>query len=172
MASKLDQLREMTIVVADTGDVDAVRRLKPQDCTTNPSIVLKAVGSDYFRDTVSAAVGKGGDAPDIAERLTVAVGAELAGIVPGRVSTEVDARLSFDTRASVAKAHRLIDAYAARAPLSVWYAKIAGNTGMQMDLEPALELERHLTASLFTTRDRSEGMSAFMEKREAEFKGR
>ncbi|CAM4325365.1 transaldolase [Palleronia rufa] len=114
MASKLDQLREMTIVVADTGDVDAVRRLKPQDCTTNPSIVLKAVGSDYFKDTVSAAVGKGGDAPDIAERLTVAVGAELAGIVPGRVSTEVDARLSFDTRASVAKAHRLIDAYAAR----------------------------------------------------------
>jgi enoyl-CoA hydratase/carnithine racemase len=65
-----------------------------------------------------------------------------------------------------------IDAYAARAPLSVWYAKIAVNTGMQMDLEPALELERHLTASLFTTQDRSEGMSAFLEKREAEFKGR
>ncbi len=65
-----------------------------------------------------------------------------------------------------------VDAYAARAPLSVWYAKVAVNTGMEMDLEPALELERHLTASLFTTEDRSEGMSAFLEKRDAEFKGR
>lgn len=114
MASKLDQLRDMTVVVADTGDVDAVRRLKPHDCTTNPSIVLKAVGSDYFKDIVSDAIGKGGDTPDIAERLTVAVGAELAGIVPGRVSTEVDARLSFDTEASVAKAQRLVEAYDAR----------------------------------------------------------
>jgi enoyl-CoA hydratase/carnithine racemase len=65
-----------------------------------------------------------------------------------------------------------VDAYAARAPLSVWYAKIAVNTGMEMDLEPALEFERHLTAGLFTTEDRSEGMSALLEKRDAEFKGR
>jgi enoyl-CoA hydratase/carnithine racemase len=65
-----------------------------------------------------------------------------------------------------------VDAYAARAPLSVWYAKMAVNTGMEMDLEPALEFERHLTAGLFTTDDRSEGMSAFLEKRDAEFKGR
>ncbi len=65
-----------------------------------------------------------------------------------------------------------VDAYAARAPLSVWYAKIAVNKGMQMDLDPALEFERHLTASLFTTEDRTEGMSAFLEKRDAEFKGR
>lgn len=65
-----------------------------------------------------------------------------------------------------------IDAYAERAPLSVWYAKIAVNSGMEMDLEPALEFERHLTAGLFTTEDRSEGMSAFLEKRDAEFKGR
>ena len=65
-----------------------------------------------------------------------------------------------------------VDAYAARAPLSVWYAKIAVNTGMEMDLEPALEFERHLTAGLFTTEDRSEGMSAFLEKRDAEFKGK
>jgi enoyl-CoA hydratase len=65
-----------------------------------------------------------------------------------------------------------IDAYAARAPLSVWYAKIAVNKGMQMDLDPALEFERHLTASLFTTEDRTEGMSAFLEKRDAAFKGR
>ncbi|MDA0663898.1 MAG: enoyl-CoA hydratase-related protein [Proteobacteria bacterium] len=65
-----------------------------------------------------------------------------------------------------------IDAYAARAPLSVWYAKVAVNKGMQMDLEPALEFERHLTAGLFTTEDRTEGMSAFLEKRDADFKGR
>ncbi|MBV1876617.1 MAG: enoyl-CoA hydratase/isomerase family protein [Pseudomonadales bacterium] len=65
-----------------------------------------------------------------------------------------------------------IDAYAQRAPLSVWYAKVAVNSGMEMDLEPALEFERHLTAGLFTTEDRSEGMSAFLEKRDADFKGR
>ncbi|SPJ23941.1 transaldolase [Palleronia abyssalis] len=111
MASKLDQLRDMTVVVADTGDVDAVRRLKPQDCTTNPSIVLKAVGSDYFNDIVNENIGKGGEISDIAQRLTVAVGAELAGIVPGRVSTEVDARLSFDTEGSVAKAKAIIESY-------------------------------------------------------------
>jgi enoyl-CoA hydratase/carnithine racemase len=64
-----------------------------------------------------------------------------------------------------------VDAYALRAPLSVWYAKIAVNSGMEMDLEPALEFERHLTAGLFTTKDRSEGMSAFLEKRNADFKG-
>ena len=64
-----------------------------------------------------------------------------------------------------------VDAYALRAPLSVWYAKIAVNSGMEMDLEPALEFERHLTAGLFTTEDRSEGMSAFLEKRNADFKG-
>ena len=64
------------------------------------------------------------------------------------------------------------EAYAARAPLSVWYAKIAVNTGMEMDLEPALEFERHLTGGLFTTEDRTEGMSAFLEKRDAKFKGK
>lgn len=111
MASKLDRLRDMTVVVADTGDVEAVRRLKPQDCTTNPSIVLQAVGSAHFDDIVSEALGRGGTVPEIAERLTVAVGAELAGIVPGRVSTEVDARFSFDTDASIAKARALIEAY-------------------------------------------------------------
>lgn len=114
MASKLEKLREMTVVVADTGDVDAVRRLKPQDCTTNPSIVLKAVGSDYFKGIVSDAIGQGGEVDEIAQRLTVAVGAELAGIVPGRVSTEVDARLSFDEDASVDKGRSIIEDYDAR----------------------------------------------------------
>ncbi|MFO1071027.1 MAG: transaldolase [Geminicoccaceae bacterium] len=116
MTSILDQLRQMTVVVADTGDIDAVRALKPEDCTTNPSIVLKAVQSPAFADHLARALrdGRGQPVPQIADRLTVDVGAELAGIVPGRVSTEVDARLSFDTEASIAKARALIAAYAAR----------------------------------------------------------
>ncbi len=116
MTSKLDQLREMTVVVADTGDVEAVRRLKPQDCTTNPSLVLKAAGSDYFATTVEETIraNAGKEPADIAAALTVAVGAELTGIVPGRVSTEVDARLSFDTEGSIDRAKMLVDAYAER----------------------------------------------------------
>lgn len=115
MTSKLDQLREMTVVVADTGDIAAVRSYKPQDCTTNPSIVLKAIGSPEFADHLSRAVAEGKGAADpvaaIATDLTVSVGAELAGIVPGRVSTEVDARLSFDKEASLARARALIAEY-------------------------------------------------------------
>ena len=84
----------------------------------------------------------------------------------GLVSRVVDPEKVMDTALDRA------EAYAARAPLSVWYAKMAVNTGMQMDLEPALEFERHLTGSLFTTEDRSEGMSAFLEKRDAVFKGK
>ncbi len=117
MPSKLDQLRDMTVVVADTGDIDAVRRLQPQDCTTNPSIVLKALNSPSFATHLSDGIDAGraaGDVSAIAQALTVTVGAELAEIVPGRVSTEVDARLSFDTDASIARARSIIDAYAAR----------------------------------------------------------
>ncbi|MFO1048482.1 MAG: transaldolase [Geminicoccaceae bacterium] len=120
--SKLDSLRTMTTVVADTGDVEAVRRLKPVDCTTNPSIVLKALGTPEFTDTVSEAVAWGsrqaGDSEArvaaVADRLAVSVGAALAALVPGRVSTEVDADLSFDTGASIARAERIIDDYAER----------------------------------------------------------
>ena len=122
MSTILDQLREMTTVVADTGDVDAVRRLKPVDCTTNPSIVLKAIGTDQFADTLAEAVrwGAGQAGPRagvldaVADRLAISVGAELAGIVPGRVSTEVDADLSFDTEASIGKARQIIADYDAR----------------------------------------------------------
>ena len=122
MVSKLDSLRTMTTVVADTGDVEAVRRLKPVDCTTNPSIVLKALGTPEFTDTVSEAVAWGsrqaGDSEArvaaVADRLAVSVGAALAALVPGRVSTEVDADLSFDTGASIARAERIIDDYAER----------------------------------------------------------
>ena len=116
MSSILDQLREMTTVVADTGDIEAVARLKPVDCTTNPSIVLKALGTEQFADTLDEAVrwgsGQSGDvAGAVADRLAIAVGYELTKLVPGRVSTEVDADLSFDTKASVEKAHQIIAAY-------------------------------------------------------------
>ena len=122
MASKLDQLRAMTVVVADTGDVDAVRRLKPQDCTTNPSLLLKAVKlpayADLLNETLHWGRRRGGSseavAAAVADRLAVAFGAELAGIVPGRVSTEVDADLSFDSEATVVKAREVIAAYAER----------------------------------------------------------
>jgi transaldolase len=121
MPSKLDQLREMTVVVADTGDIEAVRRLKPQDCTTNPTLLLKAAGSPGGADLVVEALRWGraqggsreGVVAAICDRLAVGVGAELARIVPGRVSTEIDADLSFDTAATVARARQLIASYGA-----------------------------------------------------------
>ncbi|WP_320198110.1 transaldolase [Agrobacterium sp. rho-13.3] len=119
MTSKLDQLRAITTVVADTGDIEAVARLKPVDCTTNPSIVLKALGTPVFADTVKEAVAwgkkQGGNSDAVvgavADRLAISVGAALVDLVPGRVSTEVDADLSFDTKASIAKAHQIIASY-------------------------------------------------------------
>lgn len=120
--SKLDQLREMTTVVADTGDIDAVRRLKPVDCTTNPTIVLKALGSSEFAGALDEAVAWGrsqaGSEEErvkaVADRLAVSVGAALSEIVPGRVSTEVDADLSFDQAGSIDRAKAIIADYAAR----------------------------------------------------------
>src|SRR5579871_6149093 len=122
MASKLDQLRGMTVVVADTGDIDAVRRLKPQDCTTNPSLLLKAVENPAYAHLTQEALAwgrsQGGD-PDavanaICDRLAISFGVELTKIVPGRVSIEVDADLSFDTRATADKARAIIAACEAR----------------------------------------------------------
>ncbi len=122
MPSKLDQLRAMTVVVADTGDIEAVRRLKPQDCTTNPTLLLKAVEIPAYGHFLDEALHWGrrqGGAREavaaaVCDRLAVAFGAELAGIVPGRVSTEVDADLSFDTAGTVDKARAVIAAYAER----------------------------------------------------------
>ncbi len=120
--SKLEQLRAMTVVVGDTGDIDAVRRLRPQDCTTNPTLLLKAVEMPAYAHIVDEALHWGrkqGVAPAVTanavcDRLAVAFGTELAMLVPGRVSTEVDADLSFDTRATVEKARAIIAAYAER----------------------------------------------------------
>jgi transaldolase len=122
MASKLDQLRGMTVVVADTGDIEAVRRLKPQDCTTNPSLLLKAVENPAYAHLMEEAVAwgrsQGGD-PDavanaVCDRLAISFGTELTRIVPGRVSIEADADLSFDTRATADKARAIIAACEAR----------------------------------------------------------
>lgn len=115
MTSRLEQLRAMTVVVADTGDLAAVRDLKPQDCTTNPSLVLKAMEQPAFAEELARALRDGkGDSDAIAQDLTVSLGVELSKLVPGRVSTEVDARYSFDIDASLAKARSIIDDYAAR----------------------------------------------------------
>ena len=120
--SKLERLRSMTTVVADTGDFEAVRRLRPVDCTTNPTLVLKAIELPHFADTVaetlawgrSLGAGRSQAIEAVADRLAIEVGARLCDLVPGRVSTEVDADLSFDTAATIAKARAIIDAYGAR----------------------------------------------------------
>lgn len=114
----LEQLREMTTVVADTGDLAAIRQFQPQDATTNPSLLLKTLQSEesshFFAPAIADARSNGGPelcVGDIADRLAVRVGCEILSIVPGVVSTEVDARLSFDTAATIAKARKLIKLY-------------------------------------------------------------
>lgn len=119
MPSKLDQLGQMSTVVADTGDLESIKAFKPVDCTTNPSLILKAVGTPGAKDLVDEAIawgkGQSGDrVPAIADRLAISVGTVMAGFVPGRVSTEVDADLSFDTAGTIAKARQIIGAYQER----------------------------------------------------------
>ncbi|MEH6455308.1 MAG: transaldolase [Cocleimonas sp.] len=113
--NKLDQLREMTVVVADTGDLAAIKEYMPQDATTNPSLLLKvAQDTDYsnFMDESLAAATDKNDVDDVADIFGVKIGCEILKVIPGRVSTEVDARLSFDKDATIAKARKLIDLYA------------------------------------------------------------
>ena len=119
MTSQLEQLRKITTVVADTGDISAIEKYKPQDATTNPSLLLKAAGipnyAGYIDEAVQWAKAQGGDRDrqliDASDRLAVLIGREILKLVPGRVSTEVDARLSFDEAASIEKAKRLIGMY-------------------------------------------------------------
>lgn len=113
MTSQLDALRQHSIIVADTGDIDAIAHWKPQDATTNPSLLLAAAQDARFRPLVDAALAKAGSDPQaVIDRLFVGFGREILKHIAGRVSTEVDARLSFDTDATVAKAERLIALYA------------------------------------------------------------
>jgi transaldolase len=115
MPSKLDQLKQWTIVTADTGDIGAIAQYKPQDCTTNPSLILKAAAMEEHQALVEEAVLWGinhsAATSRIAQRLSVNFGAELTKLVPGRVSTEVDADLSFDVEGTVAQAREIISDY-------------------------------------------------------------
>ena len=115
MTSKLDSLREHTLIVADTGDIDAIRTLQPVDATTNPSLLLKAAQqSEYARlldQALHQAAGSHELITDACDHFAVAVGSEIVKLVPGRVSTEVDARLSFDRQATLDKARKLIELY-------------------------------------------------------------
>ena len=108
--NKLEQLATMTDVVADTGDVDAIERLKPQDATTNPSLLLKAAGLPQFSETV-ARLREQPFMPQLCDQFAVAVGGRILENIPGRVSTEVDARLSFDREATVRRASEIVDLY-------------------------------------------------------------
>lgn len=117
--NQLDQLKSMTTVVADTGDIDAIRQFTPQDATTNPSLLLKASEDPKYthllEQSINWAKAQGGsDSEQLAnmtDYLAVLIGTEITKIVPGYISTEVDARYSFDTQATLKKAYRLIELY-------------------------------------------------------------
>ncbi|MGI9221142.1 MAG: transaldolase [Woeseiaceae bacterium] len=119
MMNQLDQLRSMTEVVADTGDIEAIARYQPVDATTNPSLLLKAASMPQYEDLIAksavwaknTAFSEEEQVEALGDKFSVQIGCEILKIVPGRVSTEVDARLSFDTEASVAKARSLIGYY-------------------------------------------------------------
>ncbi len=117
--NKLDQLKSMTTVVADTGDIEAIKKWQPQDATTNPSLLLKAAKLDQYKSLVANSVAYAkSKSPDLSlqiesacDHLAVAIGTEILKYIPGRVSTEVDARLSFNTAATIEKARHLVALY-------------------------------------------------------------
>ena len=116
MTTILENLKKYSSVVADTGDIDSIQKFNPDDCTTNPSLIFKAVQSEKYNDLVNGVIAhsKSRKFPSItdqvdyiSDQLAIAFGIELSKIVPGYISTEVDARLSFDTQATINKAHTL-----------------------------------------------------------------
>ena len=112
MSSHLDSLRQYTTIVADTGDFESIREYTPQDATTNPSLILKAAQMDEYAELVEKVLAEdGNEMAEALDKLAVFFGLEILKIVPGRVSTEVDARLSFDTQATLDKARSLIGRY-------------------------------------------------------------
>ena len=119
MTDKLTSLRQYTTVVADTGDIAAMKLYQPQDATTNPSLILNAAQIPEYRKLIDDAVAwakqqsndRAQQIVDATDKLAVNIGLEILKLVPGRISTEVDARLSYDTEASIAKAKRLIKLY-------------------------------------------------------------
>ena len=119
MTNQLVQLKQMSTVVADTGDIEAIAKFKPQDATTNPSLLLKAAQLPKYKELLTQATSWAVKQSDVlaeqtmnaSDKLSVLIGLEILKTVPGRISTEVDARLSFDTNASIAKARKLIGMY-------------------------------------------------------------
>lgn len=117
--SQLDELKKYTVVVADTGDFESMRQYKPQDATTNPSLILQAVEKPQYRPLLDQAIAEHRNSPltgdarvdSIIDRLLILFGSEILKIVPGRVSTETDARLSFDIGGTIEKARALIALY-------------------------------------------------------------
>lgn len=112
MTNKLEQLKQFSTVVADTGDIEAIKKYQPIDATTNPSLLYKAAQLPQYDSLVQKVLAETSSIDDACDHLAVAIGCEILKIVPGRVSTEVDAKLSFDTKASINKAKHLIDLYA------------------------------------------------------------
>ena len=122
MTTLLEQLSSMTVVVADTGELEAIRRFKPRDATTNPSLILAAAQIPAYQSLIDEAlkfsrdrIGMGAAVEEIVEEaldeICVIFGKEILKIIPGRVSTEVDARLSYDTEATIMKARKIIALY-------------------------------------------------------------
>ncbi len=113
--NQLEQLKQFTTIVADTGDFQSIASFAPQDATTNPSLIVKAVQKECYRHLLEGAVERYADKPtaEIVDQLLIAFGLEILKLIPGRVSTETDARLSFDTAGTVAKGRRLIALYEA-----------------------------------------------------------
>ncbi len=107
----LSQLRQMTTVVADTGDLEAIRRFQPTDATTNPSLILQAAQQPARRERLAEIARRAADVDDALDAVAVEIGSEISELVPGYVSTEVSARLSFDTDATLARARSLIERY-------------------------------------------------------------
>ncbi|MFT5713184.1 MAG: transaldolase [Glaciecola sp.] len=120
MTTQLESLRTLTTVVADTGDIEAIKKYQPVDATTNPSLLLKAASLPQYAELIKQSVtwaktqsnNTSQQLKDAGDKMAVAIGKEIVGVIPGRISTEVDARLSFDTAATVKKAHKLIKLYA------------------------------------------------------------
>ena len=119
MSNKLEQLRKLTTVVADTGEIDAIKKYQPEDATTNPSLILKAAQIEEYAPLIDASIeyakaqsnDKTQQVQDTCDMLAVNIGKEILKTIPGRISTEVDARLSYDTEGSVAKARQLVKMY-------------------------------------------------------------
>ena len=117
--NQLDGIKQFTTVVADSGDIESIRHYQPEDATTNPSLLLKAAGLSHFSHLIDDAIAYGKQrgktqeqqVAEASDKLAVNFGAEILKSIPGRVSTEVDARLSFDKEKSINKARRLVELY-------------------------------------------------------------